>query len=84
MYACIHTYIYHIIYHIISQHIISYIISYHFVGPQILLYKQSDMKLVRKKQHKQRNKNTIQNRTDIQMPILQSPNTNTVHNMIIE
>jgi hypothetical protein len=60
-------------------------ISYHFVGPQILLYKQSDMKLVRKKQHtSKRNKNTIQNRTDIQMSILQYANTNTVHNMIIE
>jgi hypothetical protein len=35
-------------------------ISYHFVGPQNLLYKQSDMKLVRKKQHKQRNKNAKQ------------------------
>jgi hypothetical protein len=53
---------------------------YHFVGPQFLLYKQSDMKLVRKNKERKKNKNTIQNRTDIQMSILQSPNTNTVHN----
>jgi hypothetical protein len=61
-------------------YIISYIISY-FVVPQILLYKQLDMKLVKKTT--QTNKQT-QYKTDIQMSILQSPNTNTVHNMIIE
>jgi hypothetical protein len=33
---------------------------------------------------KKTNKNTKQNRTDIQMSIPQSPNTNTVHNTMIE
>jgi hypothetical protein len=52
------------------------------------------MKLVRKNNTKKetktqnkstiKKKNTIQNRTDIQISIPQSPNTNTVHNTIIE
>jgi hypothetical protein len=42
-------------------------ISYHCVGPQILLYKQSDMKLVKKKTTQTKNKHNIkQNRyTDV-------------------
>jgi hypothetical protein len=41
------------------------------------------MKLVRKNDT-QTNKTKTQFKTDIEMSILQSPNTNSVHNMIIE
>jgi hypothetical protein len=37
-----------------------------------------------KKATQTKKQNTILNRTDIQMSILQSPNTDTVHNTIIE
>jgi hypothetical protein len=48
-------------------------ISYRFVGPQILLYKQSDKKLVRKKQYTNRTyKSSTLNKTNIQMSILVS------------
>src|SRR5215510_9788385 len=69
---CIHPYIH------------TYIL-YHFVGPQILLYKQSDIKLVRKN-NTQTKETKTQYKTEqiyrcqyysLQMSILQSPNVNT-------
>jgi len=55
--------------------------TYHFVGPQILSYNSRTWNLS-EKTHKTQTKQMTQYNTNKQMSILQSPKSNTVHNII--
>jgi len=86
MYVCtyLHTYIHALHDTYILRTYIHTFYTYRFVGPQILSYNSRTWNLSEKNTHNTQTKQMTQYITIKQMSILQSPKSNTVHNIIIK